>query len=80
MTGLLSITNTGTGNYSEGIRIHTAPDSLATIMLCAADNIGDSGTSVNSWGVFNNKGAFYITRNGSDNGIELNSLHCQIHF
>ena len=67
LTGLLSITNTGIGNYSEGIRIHTASSSWATIMFCGSDNTGDSGTSPNSWGIFNNEGNFYITRNGSDN-------------
>ena len=69
ITGLLSITNTGIRNYSEGIRIHnTTPGAWDTIMLCGSDNAGDLGTSANSWAVLNNDGNFYITRNGSGNG------------
>ena len=67
MTGLLSITSV-TGDYSEGIRIHPAPNSWTTIMLCGSDNTGDSGTSTNSWGIFNKEGQFYITRNALING------------
>ena len=53
------------GNYREGIRIHTQGD-WSDIILCGNDLTGDSGTSANTWGIFNNDGKFYITRNGSN--------------
>ncbi|MBQ6503093.1 MAG: hypothetical protein IJI57_04170 [Flexilinea sp.] len=64
--GIVNI-NPTSGNYNEGIRIHMY-NNWCTVVLCGADNTGDSGTSANSWGIFNNSGNFYITRNGSSSG------------
>ena len=49
------------GSYREGIRIYSY-SSWATIMLLGNDNTATSGTSTNSWGLFNNNGTFYINR------------------
>lgn len=54
-----------TGSYTEGIRVYSAPDGWSTIMLNGTDNTETSGTSPNSWGLFNNDGQFYITKNGA---------------
>ena len=64
--GLLNIRfSGGEGNWNEGIRIHEF-NNWATIALCSSDNTGDTGTSANTWSIHNNKGNFYITRNGSN--------------
>ena len=63
--GPLSIRFSGPGNWNEGIRIHDSND-WTTIALCSSDNTGDTGTSANTWSIHNNKGNFYITRNGSN--------------
>lgn len=63
--GLLNIRFSGPGDWNEGIRIHES-NNWATITLCGSDNTGDAGTSANTWSIHNNKGNFYITRNGSD--------------
>ena len=55
----------GYGDWNEGIRIHEF-NNWATIALCSSDNTGDTGTSANTWSIHNNKGNFYITRNGSN--------------
>ena len=54
-----------TGSYTEGIRIYPY-DGWSTIMLNGTDNTGTSGTSAKSWGLFNNDGQFYITKNGAN--------------
>jgi len=51
----------GTNSYNEGIRIHSV-GSWSTLMLCGNDNTADTGTSTNSWGLFNNNGTLYINR------------------
>ncbi len=68
-TSLLTITGDSgyTDNYSEGIRVHASPtNKVATIMLCSIDNTGDTGTSANTWGLFNVNGDMYFTRNGGN--------------
>lgn len=54
-----------TGSYTEGMRIYPY-DKWSTIMLNGTDNTGTSGTSPKSWGLFNNDGQFYITKNGAN--------------
>ena len=49
-------------SYNEGLRIHCSNGSWATIMLCGTDNTGGTGTSTNSWGIFNNNGTLYINK------------------
>lgn len=53
-----------TGSYTEGIRIYPNA-SWTTIMLGGNDMTATSGTSANSWGIFNNNGTFYINKNAS---------------
>lgn len=66
-TGAPLVLMGGVGNYREGLRI--APtSSWSEIMLLGSDADKYSGTSANSWGIFNNNGKFYITRNGSSSG------------
>ena len=64
--GQLSIKPTG-GNYTDGIRIHarSSDNEWAAIVLCGAENTGDTGTSVNTWFVGAKSGNFYIARNGT---------------
>lgn len=64
ITGTLRLKPT-TGSYTEGIRIYPY-DGWSTIMLNGTDNTGTSGTSAKSWGLFNNDGQFYITKNGAN--------------
>lgn len=71
ITGLLSIKKpSGNGNYNEGIRVHSC-DSWSTIMLLGTDNTTDEASSAKSWGIFNNDGKFYITKNGSSTGSSI---------
>lgn len=60
------------GNYREGIRIKPF-NNWTAILLGGSDLSADSGTSANSWGIFNNNGNFWINRNGSldPTGYEL---------
>lgn len=64
ITGTLHVKPT-TGSYTEGMRIYPY-DGWSTIMLNGTDNTGTSGTSAKSWGLFNNDGQFYITKNGAN--------------
>lgn len=57
-----SLTN---NNYNEGIRLHPY-NNWCSLVLCGSENTGDSGTSENTWGVFNNNGNFHINKNGSN--------------
>ena len=52
-------------SYSQGIRIHQSSDNWNAIVLCGADNTGSTGTSANTWGIYNNNGVFSITKNSS---------------
>ena len=52
----------GTNSYNEGLRVHVTSSGWATILLCGSDNTGDTGTSTNSWGIFNYNGTLYINR------------------
>lgn len=54
-----------TGSYTEGMRVYPY-EGWSTVMLNGTDNTGTSGTSPKSWGVFNNDGQFYITKNGAN--------------
>ena len=54
-----------TSSYTEGVRIYPY-SGWSTIMLGGNDLTAETGTSANSWGLFNNNGSFYITRNGSN--------------
>lgn len=66
MTGVGTIYCQGTSNsYREGLRIKPY-GSWATILLGGDDLTADSGTSTNSWGIFNNNGNFYINKNSSN--------------
>ena len=57
-----------TGSYTEGIRIYPYSN-WSTLMLMGSDhNNATSGTTANSWGLFNNDGAFWISRNSSGVG------------
>lgn len=64
ITGTLHVKPT-TGSYTEGMRVYPY-DGWSTIMLNGTDNTGTSGTSDKSWGLFNNDGQFYITKNGAN--------------
>lgn len=64
LNGTLHVKPT-TGSYTEGMRIYPY-DKWSTIMLNGTDNTGTSGTSPKSWGLFNNDGQFYITKNGAN--------------
>lgn len=57
--------NAPVGSYVEGIRIKPSTGNWSTILLGGADMPANEGTSANSWGLFNNNGNFYISRNGS---------------
>lgn len=61
------ILRNGAGNYREGIRIYPT-GSYSTIMLLGDDIDKNTyeGTSANSWGIFNNNGKFYLSKNGVD--------------
>ena len=54
-----------TGSYTEGMRVYPY-EGWSTVMLNGTDNTGTSGTSPKSWGLFNNDGQFYITKNGAN--------------
>lgn len=54
-----------TGSYTEGMRVYPYKG-WSTVMLNGTDNTGTSGTSPKSWGLFNNDGQFYITKNGAN--------------
>ena len=60
--GCLSLFPNNT-SYREGLRIHSTSN-WSDITLCGNDNIGNTGTSANSWFIGNNNGNFYIARNG----------------
>ena len=63
-----------TGNYCEGIRIQTADNTWATIILGAT---GDSGTNANAWSIHRKAdNNFAISRNSSDgtNGLVMTSV------
>jgi len=65
MTGVGTIRCQGTASsYCEGIRIKPYAN-WSIIVLGGNDLTADSGTSANSWGVFNNNGDFYINKNSS---------------
>lgn len=50
------------GDYRSGLRIYPYSD-WSTIMLGGNDLGNDSGSSANSWGIYNNNGSFWISRN-----------------
>ena len=54
-----------TGSYTEGMRVYPY-EGWSTVMLNGTDITGTSGTSPKSWGLFNNDGQFYITKNGAN--------------
>lgn len=60
--------HTNGSSYNEGIRMFPSPNNWSTFMLLGADTTSNTGTSANSWGIFNNNGSFYITRNGASGG------------
>lgn len=62
---LLINPSNASGNYDEGIRITCNSNGWSTITLKGSDNTSDTGTSTNTWGVFNNNGNFYINKNNS---------------
>lgn len=64
--GTLSVFPSG-GSYRDGIRIHarSADNSWAALILCGADNTGDSGTSANTWFFGATGGDLYLGRNGT---------------
>lgn len=64
LNGTLHVKPT-TGSYTEGMRVY-AYNGWSTVMLNGTDNTGTSGTSPKSWGLFNNDGQFYITKNGAN--------------
>lgn len=69
----LHIYPSGVQSYTEGIRLHKS-GSWNTIILCGNDNIGNIGTSPNSWSIHSDpNNNFYINRNGSNihTGYEL---------
>jgi hypothetical protein len=55
------------GSYRDGIRIHarTTDNTWSAVILCGADNTGDTGTSANTWFIGNNNGNLYFGRNGT---------------
>ena len=57
----------GSGNWNEGIRLHTNNE-WNTICMCGSDNTGDTGTSARTWSIHNYYGNLYITLNGSSSG------------
>lgn len=61
------------GTYTEGIRIQPYYDWSVLMLLGSDATASGSGTTINSWGIFNNNGNFYINRNGSatNTGYEL---------
>ena len=63
-------------DYREGIRIHSY-NNYADIILCGNDNTDDSGTSANTWGIFNNNGAFGIGKNGEGITSGTYTLNCK---
>ena len=63
----------GVNNFGEGLRI-LPTTSWATIVLGGNDIEETTGTSANSWSIHNHDGAFYISRNGSnDASIKLSN-------
>lgn len=87
---LINPTN-ATGSYDEGIRIKPH-NNWSVVVLCGNDNTADTGTSANTWGLFNNNGNFCINRNGSAGhtgyelcningnwGVGTNSPVCKLH-
>ena len=56
---------TNNSSYSEGLRIHQASNNWNAIVLCGADNTAATGTSANTWGIYNNNGVFSIAKNAS---------------
>lgn len=52
--------------YATGIRIHSIPSGVASLVFCGTDNTGTSGTSANSWFFGTVKGNIYLNRNGDD--------------
>lgn len=66
LTGSLEINSVASGyGYNEGIRMHVASNGWCGVVMCGSDNTGSSGTSANTWGVWNYEGTFYINRNNS---------------
>lgn len=61
------------GSYTEGIRIQPYYDWSVLMLLGSDATASGSGTTANSWGIFNNNGNFYINRNSSatNTGYEL---------
>lgn len=87
---LINPTN-ATGSYDEGIRIKSH-NNWSVVVLCGNDNTADTGTSANTWGLFNNNGNFYINRNSAAGhtgyelcningnwGVGTNSPVCKLH-
>lgn len=87
---LINPTN-ATGSYDEGIRIKSH-NNWSVVVLCGNDNTADTGTSANTWGLFNNNGNFCINRNGAAGhtgyelcningnwGVGTNSPVCKLH-
>lgn len=50
--------------YATGIRIHSTPSGVASLVFCGTDNTGISGTSANSWFFGTSNGNIYLNRNG----------------
>lgn len=87
---LINPTN-ATGSYDEGIRIKSH-NNWSVVVLCGNDNTADTGTSANTWGLFNNNGNFCINRNNAAGhtgyelcningnwGVGTNSPVCKLH-
>lgn len=52
--------------HATGIRIHSTPSGVASLMFCGTDNTGISGTSANSWFFGTSNGNIYLNRNGAN--------------
>ena len=65
LTGSLEINATASGSsYNEGVRIHPAGN-WGGVILCERSNSGSSGTSTNTWSIYNNEGTFGMYKNGA---------------
>lgn len=65
MSGTLRVAS-DYSNWCEGIRVYPKVNDWTTIILGGKD-LGDVGTSPNSWSIHNNNGQFSISRNNSGN-------------
>ena len=71
LTGNLHI-NAYPEQYAEGIRIHVSNPTVSAqssrwcgVIMCGSDNTGATGTSAKTWGIQNNDGNLYISKNGA---------------